>query len=285
MMYGTRILKLHIDAERFNRSNARPVTADQPTDISVAVAGGNLAVSLLGKGKSVLLLHGWTFDRRMWSGQYPLAESWQLVMPDRRGFGQSSAQPSLQQEYADIDRLIPAGQFAIIGFSQGAAVAMDYARRYPERVAALVVAGAPLHNIIGSDPAGAVPVDSYRELIAADNLAGMKEQWRGHRLMESEAANNLEINAMLADYTGRDLVEDDSEIELTGKDISNLSMPVLALTGETDTPWRCAVTKYIGDHAQSGESHIMAGAGHLCSLEKPIQFNRLVDHFIHSNFQ
>lgn len=285
MMCGTRILKLHIDAEATLRSNARPMTAATPADISVAVGGGGLAVSLLGKGKPVLLLHGWTFNRHMWSGQYPLADTWQLVMPDRRGFGQSSAPPCLQQEYADIDRLIPAGRFAIIGFSQGATVAMDYARRYPERVAALVVSGAPLHNIVGTDPAGAVPLERYRELIAADDLAGMKQLWRRHRLMESEAANNLAIDLMLADYSGRDLVEDDSEIELTRAHISNLSMPVLALTGEMDTPWRCAVTQYIGNHAQSAESHIIAGAGHLCPLEKPTQFNRLIGQFIRSNFQ
>lgn len=260
------------------------MTAEQPADISVAVAGGNLAVSQLGAGPLIVLLHGWSFNRRMWSAQYPLAKAYQLIMPDRRGFGQSSAPPCLSQEYADIDRLIPSGRFAIIGFSQGAMVAMDYARRYPDRVAALVVAGAPLHDIIGSDPIGAVPVDEYRQLIDANDLASMRQKWREHRLTDSDADIGVEIDAMLADYSGRDLLEDDTEIHLSADDIKNLRMPVLSLTGANDTPWRCAVAKYIGENAQSGETRILADAGHLCSLEQPDAFNRLVDDFLHSNF-
>lgn len=260
------------------------MTAEQAADISVAVEGGNLAVSLLGAGQPIVLLHGWSFDRRMWSAQYPLAKTYQLVMPDRRGFGQSSAPPCLRREYADIDRLMPTGQFAIIGFSQGAIVAMDYARRYPDRVAALIVAGAPLHNIIGSDPVGAVPIDEYRKLIDANDLASMRQKWRQHRLTDSDGDIGAEIDAMLADYSGRDLLEDDTEINLSAEDIKNISMPVLSLTGETDTPWRCAVAKYIGENVQSGKTQILAGAGHLCSLEQPDAFNRLIDDFLHSNF-
>jgi len=260
------------------------MTAEQPTDVSVAVDDGQIAVSMLGAGKPILLLHGWTFDRRMWRVQYPLAKSWRLVMPDRRGFGQSTAPPCLEREFEDINQLIPDGRFAIIGFSQGATVAMDYARRYSDRVSALVVAGAPLHNVIGSDPVGAVPLDAYRELIAVGDLAGMKQQWRQHRLMAGEAEMDHDIDTILADYSGRDLVEDDTDIHLTADDISNLAMPVLALTGEADTPWRRAVTQYIGNQAPSGESRFLAGAGHLCSMEQPVAFNRLVGDFLHSNF-
>ena len=260
------------------------MTAEQPTDVSVAVDDGQIAVSLLGTGRPILLLHGWTFDRRMWRLQHPLAKSWRLVMPDRRGFGQSTAPPCLEREFEDINQLIPDGRFAIIGFSQGATVAMDYARRYPNRVSALVVAGAPLHNVIGSDPVGAVPVDAYRRLIDAGDLAEMKQQWRQHRLMTGEAEMDHDIDAILADYSGRDLIDDDTDIQLTAGDIGNLSMPVLALTGETDTPWRRAVTQYIGDKVPSGESRIVAGAGHLCSLEQPVAFNSLVDDFLRSNF-
>lgn len=284
MMSGMRILKLHIDADSATRADRGGMIAEQPADISVAVEGGNLAVSLIGAGQPIVLLHGWSFDRRMWAAQYPLAKTYQLIMPDRRGFGQSAAPPCLSQEYADIDRLIPSGQFAIIGFSQGAMVAMDYARRYPDRVAALIVAGAPLHDIIGSDPVGAVPVDEYRQLIGANDLASMRQKWRQHRLTDSDADIGVEIDAMLADYSGRDLLEDETEIHLSADDIKNLSMPVLSLTGATDTPWRCAVAKYIGENAQSGEARTLAGAGHLCSLEQPHIFNHLIDDFLHSNF-
>lgn len=258
------------------------MTAEQLADLSLAVDGGDIAISVLGTGKPVLLLHGWTFDRRMWRAQYPLAQYWRLVMPDRRGFGQSPAPPCLEREYEDIERIMPEGPFAIIGFSQGATVAMDYARRHPERVSAMVLAGAPLHNVIGSDADGAVPLDAYRKLIATGNLAAMKQQWRRHRLMESEAGMDQDIDAMLADYTGRDLAGDDTEIELNANDIRNLSMPVMALTGEKDTPWRIAVTDYIGKNVPLGTSQILPDAGHLCPLAQPVAFNRLVEDFLDS---
>ena len=282
MMSGMRTLKLHLDQRIPTRWDARAVMAGQPTDISVPVADGSLAASLLGTGKPVLLLHGWTFDRNMWVEQHALAESYQLVMPDRRGFGQSSAPPRLDEEYKDIDRLMPEGEFAIVGFSQGAIVAMDYAKRNPERVGALILVGAPLHNVVGSDPVGTVPVDAYRDWINSGDLAGMKRDWLKHRLMATD--RDIDLDTMLADYSGRDLIEDDSEIELTADDIKNLSMPVLSVTGAADTAWRCAVTKYIGDNARAGRSHIIADAGHLSVLEQPAEFNRLADNFLHSHF-
>ena len=63
------------------------------------VDGGTLAVEKVGQGPTVVLLHGWTLDRRMWTMQArALANRFTLVAIDRRGFGQSTAPPHQSPE-------------------------------------------------------------------------------------------------------------------------------------------------------------------------------------------
>src|SRR5690606_18355591 len=52
----------------------------------VSVEGGSLAVETIGVGPPLILLHGWTLDRRMWMPQIAaLARRYQLIAYDRRG--------------------------------------------------------------------------------------------------------------------------------------------------------------------------------------------------------
>ena len=57
-------------------------------DGEVDVGDGMIRLTVAGEGHPLILLHGWTLDRRMWQPQVvDLAKHFQLVMPDRRGFG------------------------------------------------------------------------------------------------------------------------------------------------------------------------------------------------------
>src|SRR3984957_5973992 len=86
----------------------------------------------MGRGKNVMLLHGWTCDSHDWSWQLPLFESkYRVVAADLRGHGRSEVMPSgayTPADYvADIEALIstkyPGQKFIIVGHSMGGQLA------------------------------------------------------------------------------------------------------------------------------------------------------------------
>lgn len=252
-------------------------------DITIAVPGGDLIVSLSGAGSPLLLLHAWTLDRRMWQPQLPgLGSHFRLIMPDRRGFGRSTASPGLTLERDDIARIADTlghDRLAIAGASQGAAVALNYALALPDRVTALVLAGTPLAGLVPD--ADDIPRDHYAALARADDFRGLRDEWTAHPLMRLNSASARALVAeMLADYRARDLIAPSSLPPLSAEAIAALPVPLLALSGTGDTTWRTACARYLAEKVPQGVFAMIENAGHLPNIEQPEAFNALVRSFL-----
>ena len=103
-----------------------------------------LAYTRRGKGTPLLLLHGYPLDHHLWDDVAPLlADTFDLILPDLRGFGESTTvdSPFTMDDYAsDIAGLLDQlgiQKTAIVGHSMGGYVALAFARLYPERVSGL----------------------------------------------------------------------------------------------------------------------------------------------------
>ena len=254
---------------------------------SVAVAGGELVLHEIGSGPPVVFLHGWTLDHRQWLPQSALANGWRIILPDRRGCGASSAPSDLSAEAEDVLAMVGDGPFALVGLSQGGAVALDVARRFPDRVAALVLAGAPLHGVVPL-PDGEeedVPRRLYAGYVGLGQVDAMKQAWSNHPFTQVAAPMRQLVADMISAYDGRDLLNPPSPLQFSAGDVEGLPMPVMALAGEQDGPWRQSVAAFIGSHAPRGMAAFVRDAGHLCNLDQPAMFNRLVTAFFEEHFQ
>lgn len=103
-----------------------------------------LAYERRGNGTPLVLLHGYPLDHHLWDQLVPLLEdSFDVIVPDLRGFGESTVGDSVytMDDYADdvaglLDYL-NIQKAAIVGHSMGGYVALAFVRRYPERVSGL----------------------------------------------------------------------------------------------------------------------------------------------------
>jgi 3-oxoadipate enol-lactonase len=249
------------------------------------VNGGALAVLRNGQGPSTVWLHGWALDHRMWRPQLALAAQWTMIAPDRRGFGQSSAPAALDQEFQDIDALVPDGRFALIGFSQGASVALDYARRHPERLAALILIGASLDGMDGLEPEpDRLQYEQLGVMARAGKLAEVKTLWRQHADMRVASSAHPLRDRMVEAYEGRDVLGGQHDpLPCSVQDLAVLPMPVLAMVGEEDRPWRRRCAEIIATGASKGELAIVPGAGHLCTLDDPVSVNATIGTFLQAH--
>lgn len=244
---------------------------------AVPVPGGDLIVETLGAGPALVLLHGWTLDRRLWLPQAPLASRFQLIAIDRRGFGRSSAPPDLAAEPDDVLRVASAlglERFHLLGMSQGGRVALALAARAPELLLSLILHGTGLDGVAGPDEA--VPHAAMAAAASRGDLAALRSHWVGHRLMACATdAAGATASAMLGDYAGRDLVAPATPLPATAAMLAGLGLSITALTGTDDTPQRHANAAML---AGIGASSITLPGGHLCNLDAPTAFNVAVAH-------
>lgn len=140
----------------------------------------NIAYSDYGKGKPVVLIHGWPLSREMWEYQLgPLVESGHRVVKyDRRGFGKSS-KPWNGYDYdtlaADLNELmeqLDLRDVTLVGFSMGGGEVARYIGKYGqdrlERIA-LVSSVTPYMKKTDDNEEG---VD---QLVFDEMLEGIKE--------------------------------------------------------------------------------------------------------------
>ena len=251
----------------------------------VDVDGGRLHVRVAGVGPLVILLHGWTLDWRIWVPQLALSNV-RLVMPDRRGFGRSTAPPMLSAERDDIDRIanfFGERHFALIGLSQGAAVALDYARTGSDRLSAMSLIGAPLHAVV-PEPGDTPEIDrsAYAELVRNGRLDDMMALWRGHQLTQVRPDAQIMVDDILNAYDGRDQRVDQEPLHFAAQDIAALAVPILAIAGARDSMWRRQVADYVGKNAPKGHCEIIPNAGHLANVDAAVHVNGLLQNFLNT---
>ena len=110
----------------------------------INVNGIQLAYDRRGKGTPLVLVHGFPLDHHLWDELVPLLEdTFDLILPDLRGFGESSAVDSFytMEDYAsDLAGLLDhlgIQKAAMAGHSMGGYVALAFTRLFPERVRGL----------------------------------------------------------------------------------------------------------------------------------------------------
>ena len=106
-----------------------------------------LAWEEAGRGEPVVLLHAFPLNRKMWAPQVEaLAVGYRVITPDFRGHGESSGveeDSTMERLAGDVRGLLDhlkLERVVLGGLSMGGYVAFAFLRRWPQRVAALILA-------------------------------------------------------------------------------------------------------------------------------------------------
>jgi haloacetate dehalogenase len=117
----------------------------------IETSGASINLVTGGDGPPLLLLHGYPQTHLMWRKLAPrFAAEFTVVVPDLRGYGDSSKPPAgpdnanyakraLAQDQVDTMAALGFERFAVAGHDRGARVAHRLARDHPERVERLAL--------------------------------------------------------------------------------------------------------------------------------------------------
>lgn len=154
----TEVCKDSGETDRTSESNeasaGRELLARQKIHFCTAKDGARIAYASVGEGMPIIKAANWLshleydWDAPVWSPLFRrLATDHHFVRYDERGNGLSDwdvDEISFDSFVADLESVVDSSglrRFALLGISQGAAVSIAYAVKYPERVSHLILFG------------------------------------------------------------------------------------------------------------------------------------------------
>ena len=261
--------------------------------LEVDVQGISIACEVRGEGRPILLIHGWSADRR-----YMLADlepafaehpGWRRIYLDLPGHGMTPAPEwlSTQDQMLAIVRdfigeVVPEGRFALVGSSYGGHIALGLVRSMADRLdgVALLVPDVPAPD--GTrDTADAVVLvrdDSVFEDLAPDetwmrDTLVVHERWMVDELRAHDMpAYRLADHGFLARLEGSYLATG-----AAGRPGVPFDRPGLILTGRQDATVGYRAAWALLDEFPRATYAVLDMAGHqLGRIERPGPFRALV---------
>jgi pimeloyl-ACP methyl ester carboxylesterase len=231
-------------------------------------AGGDgvrIAFETAGRGRPLVLLHGFYGDRTSWrSAGYvdALAPRFRLILIDARGHGDSDAPHDaasyrIAAQVQDVLTVLDAlglGQAAFWGSSMGGTIGLHLLARHPRRLTALVAGGAhAVHT--PADPAGVRrEAELYRAEGTAPFISWLERQGPVPSWL-ADAMRSADPHALAALTTGLADREDILAI------LAGTPVPVLLLAGERDP--RLPAIRHTAARIRSATLTELPGCGHL----------------------
>ncbi|MDR1825844.1 MAG: alpha/beta hydrolase [Bifidobacteriaceae bacterium] len=230
---------------------------------------GPLAATIEGSGPPVVLLHGNGEDRSLFDGMAPwLVEAgFTVIRLDSRGHGLSprgGCPMSLTQFAVDTARALTAyrrltgwaGRFGVVGFSDGANVALELALHRPSELAGQVLMG-------GNRRPGVVRPAVHAGLWAGFAVLGLEALFNGgaRRRFDQWRVMMGQPLVRLADLRG-------------------MAVPSLVMAGAWDVVPR-RESLLVARTVPCGEWVQIQGAGHMVPVQRPVVAATLAGAFLH----
>jgi len=261
----------------------------------VDVDGGRLHLEAAGHGSrpgsTILLLHGWPLDHRIFEPQIRYLERFfHVVAFDRRGFGRSEAPPDLRRELDDIDRILEALGLAtvhLLGMSQGARIALRFAVTRAGRIRSMILQAPAIDGLaLDESAAERIPMEEFAMLARAGRLDEMRSRWLEHPMMAlgaRDARLRRQVEEIVASYMGRDLLDYSPARQTFPHDVldslSRLDKACLILSGTHETPTRREHARRLLETMPRSREIVFRHSGHLSNLTEPKAYNRQVAAF------
>jgi pimeloyl-ACP methyl ester carboxylesterase len=263
--------------------NIRPAGVADGESHFISVGANRIHYVTAGKGsRAIVFIHGWACNLGFWRKQVAaLADEARLILIDLPGHGQSDKpQTAYTMDFfagavlavlrdAKVDKVI------FIGHSMGGAVIARIHHHAPEKVAALVSVDGLLCRISGTPEEG-------RALVAPFGSPQYREHAQGFisslfPVPGTEALRDRAMSEMLA--TPQHVMLGGMLAMLSPDQpdwiLQKVNAPIIVINARTPW-WNNGYENYVRSLSPQTDYLIMDGVGHFLMLEKPAEFNAIL---------
>lgn len=245
--------------------------------------GNTVACKLSGQGTPIVCIHAPCIGSTNFIYQEPLSDAYQLVIPDLPGHGASS---TIRTRYSIADlavwldsliQMLGLEHPIILGYSQGASIAIEYGLRYPDRVQGVILVSAfsevnelYLHSrfLLAKAMAALHGIPLLARSTASSHLNDptIQSQWIRHACRtDAECLKRLYAAGHLYHCT---------------QYLHELKMPALLVYGEEDKPMH-PYAHLLAKHLPDAKLTMVPGTKHQVVTRAAQSFNQLCRDFIH----
>jgi pimeloyl-ACP methyl ester carboxylesterase len=240
----------------------------------------NLSVFTSGNtnNKSIIFVHGFPFDHRMWDAQIEaLSEDYCYITYDIRGLGESPAgdgQFTMESFVDDLETIIDELKLnlpVLCGLSMGGYISLRAMERMEKRFRALILCDT---KALADDNAGKIKraegiksinengvenfVGQFVPNCFSDNFMMKNKPGYEEVLIRSKSSSPIGVKGGLLAMAGR---------TDTTAFLPNILIPTLVICGEEDKLTPPDVMKSMADQINNSEFHVIDRAGHMAPLE------------------
>ena len=257
----------------------------------IVIRGIEIGYDEAGSGTPVVLLHGFPFNRSMWSEQIEVLTSRHHVLaPDLRGHGETTVttEPATMEEMArDVAALMEKLEIrraAICGLSMGGYVAMALYRMFPLRARALILAD----TRAGADTEEAkANREAQAEKALQQGMAGIADAMLPKLLSPKTVARNPAVVARVREMILKTSPEGAAAAlrgmaqrrDQTGF-LSRVICPALIAVGREDMIAPLPEAQLMHREIGGSRLEVIEDAGHVSNIEQPASFNRALTKFL-----
>jgi pimeloyl-ACP methyl ester carboxylesterase len=244
-----------------------------------AADGVPIHYEVKGKGEPALVfIHCWSCDRNLWENQVPVfSKNHRVVTIDLPGHGESGkgrSNWSIESYGEDVNRVVTKlglKRVVLIGSSMGGPVALEAARRMPERVVAIV----PVDTLQNVERRMPEQVEAMIKQIQSD-YQGQITQFANQYLFApstSAAVRNrvLAYATSMSPELGLPILKA-AAVYNPIPTLQTIKVPIRSINSDLYPTDLESLRKY----APQFEAAIIKGVGHYPMLEDPVRFNELL---------
>ncbi|HSN77277.1 MAG TPA: alpha/beta hydrolase [Anaerolineae bacterium] len=259
------------------------------------VNGTRLNYAMAGQGESIVMIHGLGWDTRSWDSQFAeLAQQYQIIRYDMRGFGQSDM--PTDQPYAHADDLkalldyLGVDAAHVFGHSFGGEIAINFALAYPEPTRSLVLIEPDIQGAQGLPAPTPEEEASLAAVFAAldtgDNLGAGLAIVDMHPLVavsrDVPDVRDLMLR-VFTDYKWWQFLNEDPVVQPDpppAERIGEIAVPTLLMVGDSTTEFQKIEVDRLAEQMPDAEKVVFKNSDHFPHLLYPEEFNALALAFL-----
>jgi pimeloyl-ACP methyl ester carboxylesterase len=204
----------------------------------------------------VVLLHAFPLDERMWEPQAAALAGHEVVMPNLYDLGGSSIDGWAGRILDEVD-----GDLVAVGASMGGYVALAMARRAPERIRGLLLAGS---RATADPPDRRAVRDEMIRVVREEGIVGWNREFAPPGPPDRETDELVRGIEALRDRP------DATDV------VASFTGPLVVVVGDQDDILPVDEARQIAESAPNGRLEVVEGAGHVVSADAPDEFNRIL---------